>query len=308
MFIKHPLLEHSREEASKHCVPQALWPRCSTSSSSASPCYPLLASRYPAAPAAGGSYQLWVSPSSPVSGWALPRCCQAGWCFRSAFYWFDVFCAVLHWLLWPILNEVCLALAAVLSRSETENGPYCNINGHNGTFSTDFSRLELLCGFPSVKVKLNCVPVDEVSGFGCSGHSMRRHSDGPGQREPRSSHIPPCCLSFQGTWYKPRGTTAVCMQLPWSLLPPLLPPKLALRQPGLKLHFHPPHSDCSHGQANLWGVQIAICFSISSCFPWFSSSHCREWQTCPRAVYLTLTLTPRLRSAKMTSSCSSDLL
>lgn len=75
----------------------------------------------------------------------------------SAFYWFSVFCAVLHWLLWPILKEVCLALAAVLSRSETENSPCCKFNWHNGTFSTDFSRLELIWGFPSVKAKLNSV-------------------------------------------------------------------------------------------------------------------------------------------------------
>lgn len=184
----------------------------------------------------------------------------------------------------------------MLNRYETENGPYCSIYRHNGTFSTDFSGLELIWGFSSVKEKLNSVPMDEVSGFGCSGQAMGRHSDGPGQRESKGSHIPPCWLGFQGPWYKPRRTAAVCMQLLWSLLPPSPDPKLALGQPGLKLHFHPPCSDCSHARANLRGVQTAICFSISSCFPWFSSSHCREWQTCPRAVYLTLTFKPRLRS------------
>lgn len=73
-------------------------------------------------------------------------------------------------------------------------------------------------------------------------------------------------------------------------------PKPALAQPGLKLLFHPPYGDFSHCQANVHSIQTAFCFSISSCFPWFSSSHWREWQTCPRAVYLTLTFTPRLRS------------
>lgn len=170
----------------------------------------------------------------------------------SAFYWFSVFCAVLRWLLWPILKEVCLALAAVLSRSETENSPCCNFNWHNGTFSTDFSRLELIWGFPSVKAKLNSVsPWMKSQGLAAVAMAWE---DTVRQRELRGSDIPPCWLSFRGPWYKPMGTTASCMQLPWSLLPTLPPPKLGLGQPGLKLHFHPPHSDHSHGWADLCGV------------------------------------------------------
>lgn len=187
----------------------------------------------------------------------------------SAFYWFSVFCAV---LLWTILKEICLALPVVLSRTETENGAY-NINWH---IQYRFLWSEANLRLSSQGKTERCVPVDEFSGFGFSGRSTGRHSDGPGQREPWDSHIPPCWLSFWGPWYKPRGTTDVRMQLPLKLS--LLPsPKLALGQPGLKLVFHPPQSDCSHKGANLCGVQTAICFSTSSSFPWFLSCHCREW-------------------------------
>lgn len=142
MFIKCPFLEHSREEDDECWIPQALWPKRL--------CFPLCKALL-FIPAFWALCTSCVLPPAPVSGWALPRHCCASGC---AFYWYSVFCAV---LLWPILKEVCLALAVVLNRSETANGLICNIIHHNDTFSTDFSGLELIWSFPSIKVKLNSV-------------------------------------------------------------------------------------------------------------------------------------------------------
>lgn len=204
MFIKCPLVEQSREEDDECWNLQSLWPK--------GLCLPLCKASLPAS-------ELWalctncvLSPSQ-VSGWALPKHCRASGC---AFYWYSVFCAV---LLWPILKEVCLALVMVLNRSEIANGPDYNFNHNNDTFSTEFSGMELIWSFPPVKAKLLCVPVHEVSGFGCSGHGTGRHSDCPSPREPQGSPVPCCWLSFGVPWCKARRTTVICMQLLWSLLP-----------------------------------------------------------------------------------------
>lgn len=138
--------------------------------------------------------------------------------------------------------------------------------------------------------------MDEISGFNCSSHSTGRHSDGPGQREPQGLRISSCWLIFWGTWCKfPRGTMAVGLQFPWSSLPTLPPPNLALGSLVLS-------STSIHPTVTISTVeQISVVFRLqfaSPFLPAFLDFHhlTAEWQTCPRAVYLTLTFTPRLRS------------
>lgn len=78
-----------------------------------------------------------------------------------------------------------------------------------------------------------CVPVDEVSGLGCSCHC-----NDPGQGEPQSSGIPPGRLAPEDA----HGDTSqgepqlFRYNFPAAYCPVLPAPE----QPGLK-HFHPPH-------------------------------------------------------------------
>lgn len=171
-----------------------------------------------------------------------------------------MFCAV---LLWPILKEICLALAVVLNRSEIAKGLDCNINHNNDTFSAGFFGLELIWDFPSVKAKLNSVSL-WMKYQGLAALAMAQ--EGTVTVPAKESHGLTCPLllaQFLSTLMQVREDhSQFCATSLKSTPPLLLPPKLAPGQPCLKLLFHPPYSDHSHGWiiSGVFGLQFSSQF------------------------------------------------
>lgn len=104
--------------------------------------------------------------------------------------------------------------------------------------------------------------MDEVSGFGCSGHGTGRPSDGPGQRATGLT-CPLLLAQFLSTLIQAKEDHSHLYTTSLKSTPPLLlPPKLDPGQPCLKLLFHPPHRDHSHGRviSGVFGLQFSSPF------------------------------------------------